>query len=129
MITKAIVYQWFKDGNTIQNETNQSYTINSATSDDLGNYWVMITNPAIPDLTLTRDTITLVDESIGDSITLIALYNATNGAGWKNKWNLDDNVSTWYGVTITNGRVTEIDLNNNSSNRTLYLRKLETSLN
>ena len=30
------IYQWFKDGDTIPEETNQSYSIDFATDDDLG---------------------------------------------------------------------------------------------
>ena len=107
-------YQWHKDGIPIQDSTNQSYSIDSATDDDPGHYWVTITNPAASSLTLTRDTITLIDESIGDSLALVALYNATNGSNWKNTWDLDTNVIQWYGVTVTNGRVTRLILTNNS---------------
>ncbi len=32
-----------------------------------------------------------------DSLALVALYNATDGANWTNTWNLNDPMSTWYG--------------------------------
>ena len=114
------IYQWFKDGDTIQEATNQSYSISSATDNASGDYWVTITNPAIPSLTLIRDTITLIDEFTGDSLALVALYNSTNGDGWFKSWDLSTKISTlWHGVTINNGRVTGLDLNSNSLNGTI----------
>ncbi len=35
-----------------------------------------------------------------DSLALLALYEATDGANWTNTWALDQPVSTWYGVTL-----------------------------
>ena len=84
---------------------------------DIGHYWVQITNDNAPDLTLYRDTITLsleVAEGFDtDSLALIALYNTTNGGNWNKTWNLDDNVTQWYGVTIDDGRIIELDLSTN----------------
>ena len=45
-----------------------------------------------------------------DSLSLVDLYNATNGANWTTKWVLTQPMTAWYGVTLTNGRVTCIDL-------------------
>src|SRR5690606_14827683 len=41
---------------------------------------------------------------------LIALYNATNGSNWNTTWDLNKSVNTWYGITIENDRVIEINL-------------------
>ncbi len=50
-----------------------------------------------------------------DSIGLVSLFNSTNGNNWKSRFNwLNGPVSTWGGVTITNGRVTDIVLANNN---------------
>jgi Leucine-rich repeat (LRR) protein len=50
-----------------------------------------------------------------DSLALVALYNSTNGDIWRHNENwLSGQVSTWYGVTVTDGRVTAIDLSSNS---------------
>lgn len=35
-----------------------------------------------------------------DSLALVALYNATDGKGWTNPWNLKQPISTWKGVTV-----------------------------
>ena len=52
-----------------------------------------------------------------DRAALIALYNATNGAGWTNKsnWLMSDRpLEQWYGVTTDSaGRVTRLDLSFN----------------
>lgn len=49
-----------------------------------------------------------------DSLALIALYNNTNGQEWSNKWNLEEPLSSWYGVTLNDeNRVITIDLDGN----------------
>ncbi len=36
-----------------------------------------------------------------DSLQLVSLYNATNGAHWTfNTWNLSTPINTWYGITL-----------------------------
>ncbi len=50
-----------------------------------------------------------------DSLALVALYDTTNGGNWTNKWQLTQPMTAWYGVTLTNGRVTCIDLDGISS--------------
>ncbi len=50
-----------------------------------------------------------------DSLALVAFYTATNGASWTNKTNwLIGKVETWYGVVVSDGRVTEINLPSNN---------------
>ena len=46
-----------------------------------------------------------------DSLSLIALYNATGGPDWSNTWDLTQPMSNWYGVQLNNqGRVNGLDL-------------------
>ena len=46
-----------------------------------------------------------------DSLALVAIYNASKGAEWtKGNWELDKDMSTWTGVTLTGGRVTALKL-------------------
>lgn len=47
---------------------------------------------------------------LADSLALIALYNATNGPNWTNTWNTNQSMDNWHGVTLTDGRVTCLDL-------------------
>jgi Leucine-rich repeat (LRR) protein len=51
-----------------------------------------------------------------DSTALVNLYNSTRGPSWKrhDNWlSTFSPLSTWYGVTVTNNRVTGLSLNNN----------------
>ena len=46
-----------------------------------------------------------------DSLALVAIYNASDGANWnKNKWELDKPIDTWSAVTVTDNRVTALKL-------------------
>lgn len=51
-----------------------------------------------------------------DRDALMALYNYTDGANWSDNtnWGSEEPVSTWYGITVTDDRVTEIDLYSNN---------------
>ena len=49
---------------------------------------------------------------------LVDFYKATGESNWTNKWNTKENnlhVVAWYGVTVENGHVTGINLNNTSN--------------
>jgi Leucine-rich repeat (LRR) protein len=55
-----------------------------------------------------------------DSLALVALYDSTNGDFWNDNANWKTgSPDTWFGVTVTNGRVTEINLQNNGLQGTL----------
>ena len=55
-----------------------------------------------------------------DSLALVSLYNATDGANWTNPWILTNPISTWEGVeTNTDGCVIELNLFNRNLNGTL----------
>ncbi len=114
------VYQWFKDGVAIPSANATSYTIPSYTvpADD-GIYFVQVTNPNAPALTLQSSDIAVmgVSESLNqsDSLALVALFNATDGFNWDNKDNwLAGPVSDWSGITVASNRVTGISLPDNN---------------
>ncbi|MBF7091988.1 hypothetical protein IUY40_10595, partial [Flavobacterium sp. ALJ2] len=49
---------------------------------------------------------------------LVDFYKAMGESNWSNKWNTKENnlhEVTWYGVTVENGHVTAINLNNTSN--------------
>ena len=49
---------------------------------------------------------------------LVDFYTVMNGTNWTNKWDVSTNnlhEGAWYGISIENGHVTGLDLNNNSS--------------
>jgi len=51
-----------------------------------------------------------------DSLALVALYDSTNGDSWTNKtnWLSDQPVGNWYGITISENRISQIKLNLNN---------------
>ncbi len=54
-----------------------------------------------------------------DSLALVNLYNANGGNNWTTTWDLNNPVSTWYGVQVVDCKVIEIRLNNNNLTGTL----------
>jgi Leucine-rich repeat (LRR) protein len=55
-----------------------------------------------------------------DSLALVDFYNAAGGSSWTNQGNwLTDSVSTWSGVTVTNGRVTGLEIVSNNMSGTI----------
>ena len=80
-----------------------------------GNYNLTVTDAN--NCTATTTTTVSADNSCrcSDSLQLVSLYNATNGANWTNKWILTQPMTTWYGVTLNgSGCVTCIDLDGDS---------------
>jgi hypothetical protein len=50
-----------------------------------------------------------------DSLQLVSIYNATNGANWRNKWDLNTPMNGWYGVRLNGeGCAAEVDLSDNN---------------
>lgn len=47
-----------------------------------------------------------------DSLALVQIYNDMDGENWSSAWNLDNEITTWAGVTVNNNRVTELNLYN-----------------
>ncbi len=100
-------YRWYKDGNLVATKTGDS-TFTPATP---GDYSVTVTNSAV-NLALYSITPT----NVQDSLVLVDLYNNTGGAAWTNRtnWLSSSPVSTWYGVTIENQRVTQLNISYNN---------------
>ncbi|MFP4018976.1 MAG: hypothetical protein ACLFUH_06980, partial [Bacteroidales bacterium] len=49
--------------------------------------------------------------SVDDSLALVAIYNKMNGENWTNQdnWLTDAPVKDWWGITVENHRVTELN--------------------
>ncbi|NHF58986.1 hypothetical protein FK220_006525 [Flavobacteriaceae bacterium TP-CH-4] len=121
-------YQWFKDGVAIPGATSKDYVISNATPSDAGVYYFEATNSIVTGLTLTRNNITLtVDPPIDtcgvsetEKLALLDLYNATNGENWNNTlagnqpWDTNIPVCDWFGVTVVEGKVAELNLVTNA---------------
>ncbi len=110
------VYKWFKDETRIARSV-ATFSEELTSFDQDGVYHVEITNAEFPDLTLISSSITLKVSSLErDGIALLALYNATGGDFWTNgaDWPNNPNVDTWEGVTVSENRVTGLDLKNSN---------------
>ncbi len=120
-------YQWNKDGVAIAGATGSSFIITSADISKEGSYVYEVTSPLVPGLTLISRPVNLKISSLKrDSLALVHIYNATNGKTWTNKagW-LTGKLSTWFGVTITANRVSDIKLNNNNLNGAIPLEIID----
>lgn len=52
--------------------------------------------------------------SFAERTALVNLYNSTFGTEWSSTWDLEKDPKYWYGVTVKNGNVTEINLRGNA---------------
>lgn len=57
---------------------------------------------------------------------LINIYNATNGENWNRTWDLEKDPRNWFGVSVKNGVVSELNLSGNalSGNFPTYVSSL-----
>src|SRR5690606_494956 len=83
------LYQWYKDGEIIEDATNKDLVIENATEADAGVYHFIATNLIISGLELERNPITLsvvnsCEVSADERQILVNFYNATNGPNWNN---------------------------------------------
>lgn len=113
----ANIYQWKKDGTTDVGFDSETFTISNLDPSHSGIYSCLVQNSNVPGLEFMRRDIQLVIGS--DSLALLALYNHADGANWTNTWDLGASMSSWYGVTVENGRVTALNLSNNQLSGTV----------
>ena len=52
--------------------------------------------------------------SFAERSALVNLYSTTSGDNWSQKWDLEKDPNTWYGIKIKNGSVSEINLRGNA---------------
>ena len=129
LVSEANQYQWSKNGLPIEGATNKEYTITNVTAEDAGMYSFEATNTVVSNLTLQRRVIELevTNPNNGCNVSniekeaLIALYRSTNGSDWSNQtnWLTDAPVCDWYGVTVEDGKVVQLNLANNQLEGTL----------
>ncbi|HNP19116.1 MAG TPA: carboxypeptidase regulatory-like domain-containing protein [Fulvivirga sp.] len=105
-------YQWYFNGSILPVDT-----LNTFTASTNGGYHLSVTNSN--GCSVNSQVFFLLDGSTleSDSLALVELYQRTDGANWNNNTNwLVGNVSTWNGITVNGGRVTEIYLSGNNLN-------------
>jgi len=125
-------YQWKLNNQPIGTASDQrNYDISAVNYQDAGEYTCEIKNGSLSQLTLYRKRIILrvlePNVKATDAEVLIKLYENTQGDNWKNNqnWKNDQgnfdtlNIKNWYGITVVDDRVTEINLQNNNLNGTL----------
>ncbi len=107
------VYAWNKvSGGTTTITGNNKRTFSNIQVADAGMF-VKVTNPnartnAQQSKNNPRRVVGLPPTEL---LTLVALYNATTGANWTNKWNLAQPITTWAGVSLgANGCVDTVEL-------------------
>ena len=106
----------------------QEVTVSAAEDDDALNSVATIEHTAAGGgyggVTVSSVTATEADndnDADAERAALVALYDATDGDNWTNNtnWKSQEPVGDWYGVTVENGVVTELDLNGNNLTGTL----------
>ncbi len=112
-------YHWYKDGILFKTNIGDS-TFHPKIK---GTYNVTISNSVARQLTLYSNAVyyngddSIVDVHINeqDSLGLAALYNSTDGINWlrSTNWLTNAPVSTWYGVSVANNRVSGLNLSSN----------------
>ena len=98
-----------------------SYASGESVPLDVGQNELTITlTPSDATLTLTY-TVTIFRAAVDDKTTLLALYNSTGGASWtdKTKWDSNEPLDDWFGVTANGNIVTGLDLPDNKLSGTL----------
>lgn len=108
----ANVYQWYKNGVPVAGATADTLRLNSIALEDDAFYSVQTQNALVPGLTLSAyPTALRVSSRLRDSLALVQLFQHTNGGEWRSSagW-FTDNLPAWQGITVTNNRVTEINL-------------------
>lgn len=77
---------------------------------------------------LFKPTVSYAQVNMQDSLSLVNLYDSTDGSNWTNQtnWLTTASVSRWFGVTVNNSRVTALKLmqNNLTGNITAGLGNL-----
>lgn len=120
------VYQWYKDGAVISGADTSTLQLGPLVQfvDD-GAYSCTITNNAATELTIYTRPVTITVTPTGrqtDSLALVSIYNSLDGPNWTDNTNWltpDSSITTWSHVTVSGGRVTQLNLNNNNISGTI----------
>lgn len=71
-------------------------------------------NVLAKDFTSVETNVSICDP-VEDSLSLVALYQATNGSNWITVWDLEQAMNTWHGVSLNDeGCVESLDLSENN---------------
>lgn len=119
-------YLWYKNSEIYNEFDNNQLIFPNIQPSDAGIYWVHVTNPGAPDLTLESypiEVIVLTCNRQSDSLALLNFYEEMNGIAWTytstsnlaqpiqnsgNSWNPEEPIDTWHGVTLNEEGCVEI---------------------
>ncbi len=110
-------YSWFKDGEAYPEGSGSEITVAAGSFSDEAVYFAKVTSSIVPELTLTTANVNFKVSSLErDRAALLAIYDALNGENWDNgsDWPSTD-LNSWDEITITNNRVTAINLSDNNA--------------
>lgn len=105
-------YVWRKNNVVIPGATASTYSLGAPVFEDEGNYEAEVTSSLVPGLTLKTALVTAKVSSLKrDSLSLLQIYNSTNGPGWTNVSGWKTGLlASWSGVVISSNRVTGLNL-------------------
>ena len=101
-------YNWYKDGQRVMNFNDKIYNVQSVLPSDIGRYYCVVTNEALPNLNLVSKSFGMPDPRLNDSLVLVDFYHAMSGEEWNNPWDLNLPMDQWKGVNLLQNRVAEI---------------------
>ncbi|VXD15923.1 T9SS type A sorting domain-containing protein [Marinoscillum sp. 108] len=110
-------YTWKKDGDILVDQVMDSLKLLNLTIGDRGVYAYEVTNLLLPDLTLYGREVQLEVSSLeDDSLALLQIYDALDGANWTrlNNWRSGAPIADWVDVTVKDSRVIAVDLSENN---------------
>jgi len=121
-VAGAEAYAWFKEGLSTVLSTDPTYQVSATTLDAEGTYTCKAQSSLVANFdirSIYKITLDITDRQ-RDSLALVAIYNAGDGANWTSATNwLTGPIDTWQYVTFANGRVTELTINQANMGGTL----------
>ncbi|MCP4412469.1 MAG: hypothetical protein GY808_07860, partial [Gammaproteobacteria bacterium] len=98
--------------------TELTATIPASDLTTAGTYDITVVNPAPGGGPSNAQVFTVEEVNFleQDSLALVALYNSTNGASWTDNtnWLTTASLNTWNGITVSQNRVQQINLDSNN---------------
>jgi len=121
-VADAEAYAWFKNLETtpVGTEASQKVTLNTLSDEATYTCKAQSSMVAGCDIRSIYNLKLNVSGMERDSLALVDFYNAAGGSSWTDQGNwLTGKVSTWKGVTVTNNRVTGLEIVSNNMSGTI----------
>ncbi|MEP4532285.1 MAG: T9SS type A sorting domain-containing protein [Cyclobacteriaceae bacterium] len=109
-------YQWYLNDDPIDFGDLIDHQILGFQSSDTGTYVLRVNNSVVSGLELETAPYQLsISDFEEDSLAMVSLYNALNGASWTNSANwLSGNLASWNGLSVESDRVIDLSLPGNN---------------